>query len=203
MRGSSKLSPAAAAVEWVPRDEHDSLDQQQLFGRTGPLEVDLGCGDGAFLAAMATEHPHHNFLGVERMIGRIRSASRKVAARELRNVRLLRADVRAAIEQHLPPASVDVFHLLFSDPWPKRRHHRRRVFNEELLQVIHRTLRPGGRFHIATDDADYFESMQQLLTDFARFKPPDKNQQLQFPSTTFEKRFCERGLPVYRLLLEV
>jgi tRNA (guanine-N7-)-methyltransferase len=201
MRGSSKLSPAAAAVEWLPRDEDESLDQQLLFGRIAPLEVDLGCGDGAFLAARASEHPHHNFLGVERMIGRIRSASRKLAAHELKNVRLLRADIQAAIEQHLQPASVDTFHLLFSDPWPKRRHHRRRVFNEELLQAIHRTLAPGGKFHIATDDADYFNSMQQLLSDFARFRPAAENQQLQFPSTTFENRFRDHGIHVHRLVL--
>jgi tRNA (guanine-N7-)-methyltransferase len=194
MRGSSKLSPAAAAVQWIPRDE------QEAFTCSGPLEVDLGCGDGAFLAAIAAEHPDRTFLGVERMIGRVRGACRRIAARQLTNARVLRSEITTALEQHLPPASVDTFHLLFSDPWPKRRHHRRRVFNEQLLESLHRTLKPGGKFHIATDDADYWAAMQHLLREFGSFTPAADAERV-FPATTFERRFLERGAEVYRVIL--
>jgi tRNA (guanine-N7-)-methyltransferase len=95
---------------------------------------------------------------------------------------------------------VDVFYLLFPDPWPKRRHHVRRVFTRELLAAVARALVPNGIFRIATDDSPYFEQMQQVIRK-ASFFEQAADPSGSMPTTTFEKRFTARGLPIYRLLL--
>src|SRR5450631_3529402 len=102
MRQSSKLSPAAAAIELVPKNYFAPLDLVHLFGRVAPLEVDLGCGDGSFLATLAKQDRHKDFLGTERLLGRIRSACRKIAQGELSNARILRIESSYAV-RHLFP----------------------------------------------------------------------------------------------------
>jgi tRNA (guanine-N7-)-methyltransferase len=122
--------------------------------------MDLGCGDGSFLVALAKRHPEMNFLGIERMAGRVAKACRKAA--RIDNVRVLHLESSYAVGYLLPENSVDVFYLLFPDPWPKRRHQRRRVMTLEFLQSIHRALVSGGMLRLATDQADYFKQMQHL-----------------------------------------
>ena len=103
----------------------DHLDLQKIFERNAPLHVDLGCGDGLFLCGLAQRMPDKNFLGIERLLNRVRTSARKVA--RLDNVRLLRMESSYAVRYLLPAESVERFYLLFPDPWPKRRHHRRRI----------------------------------------------------------------------------
>ena len=190
----------AAAFEVVPEDDSHALHLAGLFGRIAPLEVDLGCGDGSFLTELALQHPERNFLGIERLFGRVRSACKRIARLELGNVRILRAEIPHAVQQLLPAASVEVFHLLFPDPWPKRRHHCRRVFTPELLSLLARALTAHGLVRIATDDDDYFAEMKRVLNRapaWAQYSdaPP------ALPPTTFEKRFLDRGLAIHRLVL--
>jgi tRNA (guanine-N7-)-methyltransferase len=101
-------------IELLPSSYVNRLKIDEVFARPAPLEVDLGCGDGSFLAALATMHPAHNFLGVERLAGRVRSACHK--ARNLPNVRVLRIETTYAVRYLLSPASVSAFHFLFPDP---------------------------------------------------------------------------------------
>jgi tRNA (guanine-N7-)-methyltransferase len=108
----------------------EQLDLEKLFGRNAPLHVDLGCGEGSFLCALAQRMPKKNFLGTERLLGRIRAAACK--ATTITNVRLLRMEISYAVRYLLPPGSVEAFYLLFPDPWPKRRHWRRRIVNENF-----------------------------------------------------------------------
>src|SRR6266550_2460619 len=102
----------------------ERLDLEKIFGRIAPLHIDLGCGVGSFICALAERMPERNFLGIERLLGRIRSAARKAAT--VGNVRLLRMENSYAVRYLLPAGSVETFYLLFPDPWPKRRHWRRR-----------------------------------------------------------------------------
>jgi tRNA (guanine-N7-)-methyltransferase len=199
MRQSSKLSPVAASIELVPQDYFAPLDLVHVFGRVAPLEVDLGCGDGSFLAALAQQDRHKNFLGTERLLGRVRSACRKIAQSELNNARILRIESSYAVRHLFAAQSVDRFHLLFPDPWPKRRHTRRRIVTEEFLESIHRALVPHGMLQIATDQTDYFESMQELASRFAGFAAVSEGGPL--PATTFQKQFEQRGLKIHRLRL--
>src|SRR5439155_27024901 len=123
-----------SVIELVPESYVATLDLEKIFGRTAPLHVDLGCGDGSFLYAQAHDMPHKNFLGIERLLGRIRSAASTAAY--IGNVRLLRMESSYAVRYLLPAGSVEKFYLLFPDPWPKRRHWRHRIVTEDFLGAI-------------------------------------------------------------------
>jgi tRNA (guanine-N7-)-methyltransferase len=153
------------------------------------------------LTELAAQNPERDFLGVEKLFGRVRSACKKIARRELSNARILRADIPHTTQQLLPAGSVEVFHLLFPDPWPKRRHHVRRVFTTELLACVARALRRDGLFRVATDDSDYFQEMTRVLGRVSFFEKCDAAAAAALPSTTFEKRFLGRGLEIHRLVL--
>lgn len=185
-------------IELLPSSYVDRLKIDEIFADPAPLEVDLGCGDGSFLAALASRQPAHNFLGIERLAGRVRSACHK--ARDLPNVRILRVETTYGVRYLLPPASVSMFHFLFPDPWPKRRHHQRRVFNADFLDALIIALTPDGRLHIATDQQDYFDEMKNLIQTRDEFQIAS-DPIGEFPPTTFEKRFRDSGQPIYRLEL--
>jgi tRNA (guanine-N7-)-methyltransferase len=199
MRGRAKLQTHEAAVEYLPKSLTSALEIETIFSRFAPVEIDLGCGDGTFLTAMARENPAHNFLGIERLLGRMRTVCRKVARLDLKNARVLRMESSYAVTHLLPTGSVTAFHLLFSDPWPKRRHHRRRAFTHEFLFSIHRALIAGGLFHVATDHTDYFRQIEKVIAETDIFAI--SREQNNFPPTSFEQKFIARGLPVFRLLL--
>ncbi|MBA3960275.1 MAG: tRNA (guanosine(46)-N7)-methyltransferase TrmB [Chthoniobacterales bacterium] len=197
-----QYSSAAAAgkAELIPASYFEPIDPAAIFARLAPLEVDLGCGNGAFLVALAAQFPERNFLGIERLIGRVRSACAKAARANLPNVRVLKVELSYAVKYLLPPTSVAVLHLLFPDPWPKQRHHRRRIVTADFLADLHRVLARDGRLRLATDQADYFETIRQLIST-QPFAKVDDNAAERFPLTTFEKHFVAAGAPIYRLVL--
>lgn len=186
-------------VKLIPESYVKPLDLEKAFGRSAPLEVDLGCGDGAFLVAMAERRPKRNFLGIERMRGRVEKVCRKAA--KIGNVRVLHLETSYAVRYLLPENAVETFYLLFPDPWPKRRHQRRRVATSEFLDAIHRALRRHGVLHIATDDRNYFEQIRRVARSDPRFSGLDHSGDDSLPATRFQKRFEERGAPIYRLTL--
>lgn len=190
----------ALAPEIVPEDYFRSLDLPAVYGRRVPLEVDLGCGDGSFLVASAESNPEHDFLGIERLAGRVRRACRKIGRSGVTNARVLRVESFYAVQHLLPPASVEVFHLLFPDPWPKRRHWRRRVVTSDFLAAIHRALAPQGSVRIATDQMDYFQEIERLVSQFARFAVSPATE-MSSAISTFEKRFRQCDLEIHRLVL--
>ena len=190
----------APTIELVPANYFAPLDLATVFSRPGPLEVDLGCGDGSFLVAMAERYPERNFLGVERLLGRVRSASGRAARHALSNLRVLRVETSYAVGYLLPPGSAAAVHLLFPDPWPKKRHQRRRVVTKDFLSAVHRLLAPHGCFRMATDQADYFAAVRELAANSAFLEEPAGREEM-FPRTTFETRFLAQGAPIYRLVL--
>ena len=157
-------------IEHRPRSLVEPLNFVETFGRNAPVEIDLGCGDGTFLVQMATENPEHDFLGIDRLALRVRSACRKAKMSQLSNVRVLRIEAGYAMTYLVPAESVSVIHMLFPDPWPKRRHHRRRTFTVQFLLATHRALVFDGLLHVATDDADYFHEMERILSAQPLFK---------------------------------
>jgi len=199
MRGRAELREDEALVEYIPHSLMKPLNWDEVFPRRAPIEIDLGCGDGAFLTAMARANPDHNFLGIERLLGRVSKACHKVAGEDLKNARVLRLEVAHAVSNLLAADSIAAFHLLFPDPWPKRRHHRRRAFTTEFLSCIYRALIGGGLFHIATDHADYFHQIERVIAKADTFVVLAG--QHDFPLTTFEQRFLRRGISIQRLLL--
>ena len=190
-------------IELIPETYVAPLDLLAIFGRAAPLHVDLGCGDGLFLCELAQRYPDRNFLGVERLVGRVAKACRKADA--LDNVRVLNVENSYAVRYLLPETSVETFYLLFPDPWPKRRHQRRRIVKVDFLDSIHRALANDGFFRIATDQLDYFEQIRALAENHSGFAIVDVNDasltQIDLPITKFERRFCEMNAPIYRFAL--
>jgi tRNA (guanine-N7-)-methyltransferase len=187
-----------ADAEIVPANYFAPLELEAIYGRSAPLEVDLGCGDGSFLVEIAAANPARDFLGIERLVGRVRRACRKIAQREVRNARVLRVETSYAVQQLLPPDSVALFHLMFPDPWPKRRHWRRRIVTEDFLASIHRALAPDGLLRIATDQIDYFRQIEGLAGKSTQFAIASDSGPQRAPST-FEKRFSQSE--IHRLVL--
>ncbi len=192
-RGRHVLFPLIEPASVVER-----LDLEKIFGRRAPLHVDLGCGDGSFLCALAERTPEKNFLGIERLLGRVNSTARK--AGKIDNVRVLRMENSYAVRYLLPPASVETFYLLFPDPWPKRRHQRRRIVSEEFLAAINAALTDSGTLHVATDQFDYFEQIKLIARATSHFTMVDPGES-DLPPTRFEKQYRGQGAPIYRVEL--
>jgi len=188
-----------AAYEVFPAPSTLPLLLADLFPRLQPVEIDLGSGRGRFLVGAAQSHPDRNFLGVERLLGRVRKTRRQAHRLGLQNLRVLRFDIDSTLRHLLPANSVQRFHLSFPDPWPKRRHHRRRVVSREFLEAVHAALRTGGDLCIKTDHGDYFAWIRKLsaATSFQPATWCDDD----YPSTDFEDLFNARRLPIYRLRL--
>jgi tRNA (guanine-N7-)-methyltransferase len=174
------------------------LDAKKIFGRGAALHVDLGCGDGSFLCALAQLMPEKNFLGIERLLGRFRSAAVKVA--NIRNVRVLRMESSYVVRYLLPPRSVETFYLLFPDPWPKRRHWRRRIVTPDLLRAISQALVQGGTLLIATDHVNYLEKIKEIAQtnlDVAIVDPTS----VDLPQSRFARLFQQKGVAIHWLEL--
>lgn len=188
------------SAQIIPANYFAPLDFEAIYGNRASLEVDLGCGDGSFLAKTAAANPAGNFLGIERMPGRVRSASRKIEAARLNNARILEIEISYAVRYLFPASSIGVFHLMFPDPWPKRRHGPRRLVTDDFLSALHRALVPGGTVRIATDQTNYFREIERLAAHSPGFV---ETAGVELPSSvsTFEKRFLQAGLEIHRLEL--
>jgi tRNA (guanine-N7-)-methyltransferase len=174
------------------------LDAKRIFGRDAALHVDLGCGDGSFLCVLAQRMPEKNFLGIERLLGRFRRAAVKAA--KIRNVRVLRMESSYVVRYLLPPRSVETFYLLFPDPWPKRRHWRRRIVTSDLLKAISQALVQGGTLLIATDHVSYFEKIKEIARanlDLAIVDPTS----VDLPQSRFARVFQQQGAAIHWLEL--
>jgi tRNA (guanine-N7-)-methyltransferase len=154
-------------------DSLESLSPSDIFSSIRHLNVDVGCGKGRFLLAKAAANHDVNFLGIDRRLKRIQKVDRKVTRAGLGNVRLICMDAFRVIEL-LPAESVSVFFMFFPDPWPKRRHHGRRLFSQPFLDLILRALLKDGVIHVATDHEDYFRAICAGFRSDTRFgeEPP-------------------------------
>jgi tRNA (guanine-N7-)-methyltransferase len=187
-------------IELVPELQVVGHDVAELFGRSAPLHVDLGCGDGSFLCELAQQFPKRNFLGIERLTKRVEKVRRK--AEKIVNVRVLRADTLFAVRDLLPENSVKTFYLFFPDPWPKRRHQFRRIFTREFLDAVAIALEQNGFLQIATDQLDYFHQIDRLSRAHLQFQVVQRSSNdAVLPITKFERKFREQGAPIYRLTL--
>ncbi len=189
---------ASSSVIYKPANWFEPLDWRAVFEREQPIEIDLGCGKGSFLLWAATTDPTRNFLGVERLLRRVRRVDRKAVRGGLNNVRLVRLEATYLVSKLIPEASVSIYHILFPDPWPKRRHHARRLISADFLADVHRTMTPDSAVNCATDHEEYFEWIQRAFASSARFAeaspvvlPPEAR-------TDFEKEFVAAGKQVYR-----
>ncbi|HUI26441.1 MAG TPA: tRNA (guanosine(46)-N7)-methyltransferase TrmB [Candidatus Kryptonia bacterium] len=165
-----------------------------IFGRSAPIEIEVGAGRGAFLFAAASAAPGSNFLAIEHSHSRALQLERDATARGLTNVRVLRADAACVVAAIIPDVSVAAYHVYFPDPWWKRRHHRRRLFTPAFVNALHRTLVPGGCVRIATDVPEYFALVTRLLS--AHFARESDTPPFSTP-TRFAQKAGRRGAPIH------
>ena len=195
-RGVSGFAPI-----FVPADYFREVRLEEIFAEPErPLEVDLGCGDGSFLVEMAAAHPERNFLGVERLAGRVEKTGRRIGQRGLTNARVLRLESTYTLGWLLPPASVSRLHLLCPDPWPKKGHHRRRLFNDpEFLAGLARVLRQEGEFLLKTDDRLYYGNALEVMAAQPGFARLDWADGAFFHAQTdFERQWLALGKTMHR-----
>jgi tRNA (guanine-N7-)-methyltransferase len=160
----------------------ESLDLAQLFPQPQPLEVELGCGDASFLADYAQRHPDRNFIGVERLLGRIRKLDRKGRRAGLANLRGVQIESSYFLQYLLPPRSASMLHIYFPDPWPKKRHHKYRLINESFPRLAR----------------DYFAQMAEVFGASREFQRIETPAELAELTTDFEREFHARGIQTLR-----
>lgn len=170
----------------LPSPEPGShLSATSTYRTLQPLEVDIGCGRGRFLLARAKSCPHLNFLGIDLSLLRLRKIDRRAQAEALTNIRLIHGEALEILAA-LPPASTSACYLYFPDPWPKRRHHGRRLVAPPFVDAIAKTLVPGGTIHLCTDHTDYFVAMLRTWRGDPRFSETTP----YIPTPEEETDFC-------------
>jgi len=182
-----------------------ALDPERVYGRRAPWVVEVGFGNGEALLALALRHPEWDFLGVEVHppgVGRLLAG---LAAAGLENVRVARQDAAEVLAQQVPAGSVDRLHLWFPDPWPKRRHHKRRLVQPAFAGLVARVLRPGGCVHVATDWEDYARHILEVLEAEPRLVNAAGpggflEGRGERPASRFERRGFRLGHTVFDLL---
>jgi len=188
--------PDALLHDFQSITEHLSLEE--LFPLPQPIELEIGCGDGGFLFEYAQRHPDRNFLGVERLLGRVRKLSKKGLREGLTNLRLLRIEARYVLEYLLPEHAFEALHIYFPDPWPKDRHRRHRLINETFPPLARRILRQKGVIYLRTDDPVYFGQMQETFQDLKDFAVENTPGEIASITTEFERQWLDQGRHIHR-----
>ncbi|MDB5988002.1 MAG: tRNA (guanine-N7)-methyltransferase [Nevskia sp.] len=185
-------------------DALPAIDAALLFGRKAPLAIEIGFGSGDHLAECAAARPETDFIGIEVHrpgVGRLLQRAQQLG---LNNLRVACADAVEVLRVALPAGGVDEAMIFFPDPWPKKRHHKRRLIQTDFARLLARVLRPGGRLRLATDWAEYAAHMREVLDPLAEFenlagdsgymtRPDDR------PTTRFEARGLRLGHAVFDL----
>ena len=186
-------------------DFRGRLDFTQIFGRSGPVHIEIGSGKATFLVSQAKAQPEANFLGIEWARKYFRHAIDRVGRWGLTNVRLVRADAATFLRDLVPDESVDCFHIYFPDPWPKKRHHRRRLLQRSNMDILIRCLKPCGTIRIATDHEEYFEQIKAVASAYSgileeiEFPRPAGAREGELTGTNYERKYLKDGRPVYTL----
>ena len=181
------------------------LRWNEFFGNDLPVELDIGCGRGLFLFNAAVTTPDTNFVGLEIDYREGRRTATRLMKQNLPNARVIGGDGTAVLASMIEPGTVQAAHVYFPDPWWKKRHRKRRIFNFEFTHLLARILKPGGFVHHWTDVADYFEMVRGLMDGHADFEicppPPERDADHDMDyHTSFERKKRKLGLPIYRAL---
>jgi len=207
VRRPGRMTPAQrrALDELLPRHGIDPelTDLRAAFARRAPLIIEIGCGNGDALVWMAGREPEHDFVGIEVHEPGVGRLLRGIEAAGLENIRVAMRDAVEVLRDQARPASVDQLRIYFPDPWPKKRHHKRRLIQPGFVALAASRARVGGLLHLATDWQPYAESMLEALDD----SPAWENLGTPFvarpewrPRTRFEQRGAARGHAIFDLL---
>jgi len=179
------------------------LDLNAVFGRDAPKFLEIGCGMGETTARIAAEHPENDYLGIEVHTPGVGSLLKEIATRGLANLRVIRHDAVEVVRDMIPAGALAGIHVYFPDPWPKKRHHKRRLIQPPFVHELALRLAPGGYLHCATDWEDYARQMLEVLSA----EPLLRNTAEGFaprpewrPQTKFEQRGLRLGHGVWDVL---
>ena len=177
------------------------------FDLSRPLEIEVGCGKGKFLTERAKQNADCDFLGIERMLERVRLFDGKCRRGKIDNAKVLRLEALYTFHYLLPAHHARTVYVFFPDPWPKKKHHSHRLFGPLFLNALWKRLEIGGKLEFATDHKEYFETVCQCFEDdalrgggagaaprFERVEPMPRPKEVW---TEFETMFREQGLPIY------
>jgi tRNA (guanine-N7-)-methyltransferase len=179
------------------------LDLDRVLGRAAPKILEIGFGMGETTAAIAQQHPERDFLGVEVHTPGVGSLLKRIAELHLKNVRVIQHDAVEVLRHMIAPAALDGVHIFFPDPWPKKRHHKRRLIQPPFVTLLASRMKPGACVHTCTDWEEYAQQMLQVLsadralenTASGYADRPDTR-----PETKFERRGLELGHHVWDLV---
>jgi tRNA (guanine-N7-)-methyltransferase len=171
------------------------LDAGKLFGRRAPLVLEIGSGMGETTADIAKAHPEADFIAVEVHGPGVGSLLKRIEQEALRNLRLIRHDAVEVLAQMIADGTLAAIHLFFPDPWPKKRHHKRRLVQPAFAALVARKLAPGGLLHAATDWPDYAAHMAEVLAQEPLLEKADGGL-VSRPPTKFERRGVKLGHPI-------
>ena len=210
MRSGSEAHLLHGRDEWntagVLLDEslaRGPVDLAAIFGNTRPVELEIGTGKGTFLLARAAARVELNFLGLEWARAYCHYAADRIRRAGLGNARMLQADAGAFFRKCLPEQSLWRVHVYFPDPWPKRRHHRRRLIQPAFVQHTRCALKLGGQLLIVTDHLEYFRHIETVMARAAGFAivplPEMADEEGELVGTNFERKYIAQGRPFYKL----
>ncbi len=194
-----------ASVALSPEDLDGKIDFSQIFGRKAAVHIEIGTGKAGFLLAQALAQPELNFLGIEWASRYYRYAVDRIGRWSVSNVRIIRTDAAQFLAEFVADGCVECFHIYFPDPWPKKRHHKRRFFCQANLEQLIRCLKSGGVIKTATDHAGYFEHIQEVLSvqsgrveeiDFSPTAGADGGERV---GTNFERKYLKERRPIYTI----
>lgn len=193
-----------------PENIEGKIDLTDIFGRSRSVHIEIGSGKGTFLVNQAKAYEDIDFLGIEWAGKYYRLAVDRIGRWGLGNVRIIRTDAAYFIDEHIAEESVDWFHIYFPDPWPKKRHHKRRFICKENMPNILRCLKVDGRINIATDHADYFEQIEEVLSEQVQnsrvrmvgFTRSAGAKDSEFAGTNYERKYIVEGRKVYTIAAE-
>lgn len=195
-------------VSLRPEELAGAVDFELIFGRRGPVHIEFGSGKGTFLLGQARATPEVNFLGIEWANKYFRYAVDRIGRWGLANVRIIRTDAAWFLSEHVPDSSVDWFHIYFPDPWPKKRHHKRRFVCAPNTAQMLRCLKTGGVIQIATDHADYFEQIEEVVEahgerlEVIEFTPAAGAQNGELTGTNYERKYIKDKRDIYTIAVK-
>ncbi len=196
--------------EQLPPIDAGAVDMRNWFSDTScanPLELEIGSGKGTFLCQQASLTPNVNYIGVEYAKAFWRHAADRCRRRGLENIRIVHGEAGSFVRYRVADASLRCVHIYFPDPWPKKRHHKRRLVQAPFLTLLHQKLETDGRIRIVTDHAQYYEWMtqhiQQVESKFEQlpFHPADGANDGELTGTNFERKYRCEGRPFYSTIL--
>jgi tRNA (guanine-N7-)-methyltransferase len=189
----------------VPEDSH-FYNWQDVFGRQTEVILEIGFGMGSHLLAMAKANPQYNYVGIEVHEPGVSSVLRLAKQAELKNIRVFKYDAVVVLERCIAANSIDALHLLFPDPWPKRKHHKRRLIQTSFVELVASKLKHEGTFHLATDWQDYADHMRNTMEESPFFVNCYGKHSFAPPSraitTKFEARGQRLGHDIYDLIYQ-